>query len=91
MAVVLKWQLSLLVMMNNRSQMEVPILDKGIDDWGSDEQEEAYDKLQQLKKDFEGSPTKLYITGMLELFLQICLGIIILLWICDIIYPPYGK
>ena len=66
-AVVLKWQLSLLVMMNNRSQMEVPILDKGIDDWGSDEQEEAYDKLQQLKKDFEGSPTKLYINNNEEL------------------------
>ena len=30
--------------------MEVPILDKGIDDWGNDEQEEAYDKLQQLSK-----------------------------------------
>ena len=54
-------------MMNNRSQMEVPILDKGIDDWGSDEQEEAYDKLQQLKKDFEGSPTKLYINNNEEL------------------------
>lgn len=67
MAVVLKWQLSLLIMMNNRSQMEVPILDKGIDDWGSDEQEEAYDKLQQLKKDFEGSPTKLYINNNEEL------------------------
>ena len=31
--------------------MEVPILDKGIDDWGKDEQEEAYDKLQSLKQD----------------------------------------
>ena len=41
--------------------MEVPILDKGIDDWGNDEQEEAYDKLQQLKQDYEGTPTKLYI------------------------------
>ena len=39
---------------------DVPILDKGIDDWGSDEQEEAYDKLQSLKQDFEGVPTKLY-------------------------------
>ena len=47
--------------------MEVPILDKGIDDWGSDEQEEAYDKLQQLKQDFEGSPTKLYINNNEEL------------------------
>ncbi len=41
--------------------MEVPILDKGIDDWGNDEQEEAYDKLQQLKQDFEGSKKKLMI------------------------------
>ena len=47
--------------------MEVPILDKGIDDWGKDEQEEAYDKLQQLKQDFEGKPTKLYINRNEEL------------------------
>ena len=47
--------------------MEVPILDKGIDDWGNEEQEEAYDKLQQLKQDFEGSPTKLYINNNEEL------------------------
>jgi len=40
--------------------MEIPILDKGIDDWGEDEQEKAYDKLQSLKQDFEGVPTKLY-------------------------------
>ena len=30
---------------------DVPILDKDVDDWGSDEQEEAYDKLQSLKQD----------------------------------------
>ena len=30
---------------------DVPILDKEVDDWGSDEQEEAYDKLQSLKLD----------------------------------------
>ena len=47
--------------------MEVPILDKGIDDWGNDEQEEAYDKLQQLKQDFEGTPVKLYINENEEL------------------------
>ena len=47
--------------------MEVPILDKGIDDWGNDEQEEAYDKLQQLKQDFEGTPAKLYINNNEEL------------------------
>ena len=28
---------------------DIPILDKDIDDWGKDEQEEAYDKLQLLK------------------------------------------
>ena len=39
--------------------MEVPILDKGIDDWGDDEQEKAYDRLQQLKEDCEGTPSKL--------------------------------
>jgi len=47
--------------------MEVPILDKGIDDWGNDEQEEAYDKLQQLKQDFEGTPAILYINENEEL------------------------
>ena len=47
--------------------MEVPILDEGIDDWGDDEQEKAYDKLQKLKQDFEGSPTKLYINNNEEL------------------------
>ena len=47
--------------------MEVPILDKGIDDWGDDEQEKAYDKLQQLKQDFGGSPAILYINNNEEL------------------------
>ena len=28
---------------------DVPILDKEVDDWGNDEQEEAYDMLQSLK------------------------------------------
>ena len=46
---------------------DVPILDKGIDDWGGDEQEEAYDKLQSLKQDFEGAPSKLYINENEEL------------------------
>ena len=46
---------------------DVPILDKGIDDWGEDEQEKAYDKLQLLKQDFEGIPTKLYINEDEEL------------------------
>ena len=46
---------------------DVPILDKGIDDWGSDEQEEAYDRLQSLKQDCEGEPSKLYINEDEEL------------------------
>ena len=40
---------------------DIPLLDKEINDWGKDEQEEAYDKLQQLKQDFEGTPAILYI------------------------------
>ena len=47
--------------------MEVPILDKGIDDWCNYAQEEADDKLQQLKQDFEGTPVKLYINENEEL------------------------
>jgi len=47
--------------------MVVSILDKGIDDWGSDEQEEAYDMLQLLKQEFEGEPSKLYINEDEEL------------------------
>ena len=46
---------------------DIPILDKEINDWGKDEQEEAYDKLQSLKQDFEGIPTKLYINEDEEL------------------------
>ena len=46
---------------------DVPILDKGIDDWGKDEQEEAYDRLQSLKQDCEGTPSKLYINEDEEL------------------------
>ena len=46
---------------------DVPILDKGIDDWGSDEQEEAYDMLQSLKLNCEGTPSKLYINEDEEL------------------------
>ena len=46
---------------------DVPILDKEVDDWGSDEQEEAYDKLQSLKQDCEGTPSKLYINEDEEL------------------------
>ena len=46
---------------------EVPLLDKEINDWGKDEQEEAYDMLQSLKQDFEGIPSKLYINEDEEL------------------------
>ena len=40
---------------------DIPLLDKELNDWGIDEQEEAYDKLQSLKQNFEGVPSKLYI------------------------------
>ena len=46
---------------------DVPILDKEVDDWGSDEQEEAYDMLQLLKLNCEGAPSKLYINEDEEL------------------------
>ena len=46
---------------------EVRLLDKEINDWGKDEQEEAYDKLQSLKQNFEGVPSKLYINEDEEL------------------------
>ena len=38
---------------------DVPILDKEVNDWGKDEQEEADDMLQLLKQNFEGVPSKL--------------------------------
>jgi len=48
--------------------MEVSTLDtEHWEEWGNDEQEEAYDKLQNLKKDFDGTPTKLYINRDEEL------------------------
>ena len=46
---------------------DIPLLDKEINDWGKDEQEEAYDMLQSLKQDFEGEPSKLYINEDEEL------------------------
>ena len=46
---------------------DVPILDKEVNDWGKDEQEEAYDMLQLLKQNFEGVPSKLYINEDEEL------------------------
>jgi len=47
--------------------MVVSILDKDVDDWGSDEKEEAYDMLQLLKQEFEEEPSKLYINEDEEL------------------------
>ena len=47
--------------------MVVSILDKDVDDWGNDEQEQAYDMLQLLKQEFEGEPSKLYINEDEEL------------------------
>jgi len=46
---------------------DIPLLDKEINDWGKDEQEEAYDMLQSLKQNFEGEPSKLYINEDEEL------------------------
>ncbi len=46
---------------------DIPLLDKELNDWGKDEQEEAYDMLQSLKQDFEGIPSKLYINEDEEL------------------------
>ena len=48
--------------------MSIPLLDKELwEDYADDEQEEAYDKLQSLKQDFEGAPSKLYINEEEEL------------------------
>jgi len=47
--------------------MVVSILDKDVDDWGNDEQEQAYDMLQLLKQEFKGEPSKLYINENEEL------------------------
>jgi hypothetical protein len=46
---------------------DIPLLDKELNDWGKDEQEEAYDRLQSLKQDCEGIPSKLYINEDEEL------------------------
>ena len=47
--------------------MVVSILDKDVDDWGNDEQDQAYDMLQLLKQEFEGEPSRLYINENEEL------------------------
>ena len=47
---------------------DIPVLDKELwEDYADDEQEEAYDKLQLLKQDCEGVPSKLYINEDEEL------------------------
>ena len=46
---------------------DIPLLDEELNDWGNDEQEKAYDMLQSLKQDFEGTPSKLYINEDEEL------------------------
>ncbi len=46
---------------------DIPLLDKELNDWGNDEQEQAYDLLQSLKADCEGTPSKLYINENEEL------------------------
>ena len=48
--------------------MEVETLDpEHWEEWGKDEQETAYDRLQQLKHDFEGTPKRLFINEDEEL------------------------
>ena len=61
---------------------DVPILDKEVNDWGKDEQEEAYDMLQLLKQNFEGVPSKLYINEDEELLSY-------LLWLARMESLPY--
>ena len=48
--------------------MDIPLLDKELwEDYADDEQEQAYDLLQSLKTDCEGTPSKLYINEDEEL------------------------
>ena len=48
--------------------MEVATLDpEHWEEWGKDEQETAYDRLQQLKHDFECTPKRLFINEDEEL------------------------
>ena len=48
--------------------MEVATLDpEHWEEWGNDEQEIAYDKLQHLKQDFEGTHKRLFINEDEEL------------------------
>ena len=47
---------------------DIPLLDKELwEDYADDEQEEAYDMLQDLKAQCDGKPTKLYINEHEEL------------------------
>jgi len=48
--------------------MDTPLLDKELwEEYGNDEQEEAYDMLQDLKAQHDGDPTMLYINEEEEL------------------------
>ena len=48
--------------------MDIPILDKELcEEFGNDEQEEAYDLLQDLKAQCDAEPTMLYINENEEL------------------------
>ena len=48
--------------------MNTPLLDKELwEEYGNDEQEEAYDMLQSLKSQHNGDPTMLYINENEEL------------------------
>ena len=48
--------------------MSIPLLDKELwEEYGNDEQEEAYDMLQDLKAQHDGKPTMLHINEEEEL------------------------
>ena len=48
--------------------MDTPLLDKELwEEYGNDEQEEAYDMLEDLKAQHDGEPTMLYINEEEEL------------------------
>jgi hypothetical protein len=48
--------------------MSIPLLDKELcEEFGNDEQEEAFDMLQSLKSQYNGDPTMLYVNEDEEL------------------------
>jgi len=55
--------------------MSIPLLDKELwEDYADDEQEEAYDMLQDLKAQCDAKPTMLYINENEELQSYLCLS-----------------